>query len=46
MADIIKVKYSGISSDISTLSSNVKNICDSLDKVNNVENVIPESWKS
>ena len=42
----IKVNYSGISSDISTLSSNVKNICDSLDKVNNVENVIPESWKS
>ena len=42
----IKVNYDGLSSDITTLTTNVKSICDSLDTLNNTENIIPGSWTS
>lgn len=42
----IKVNYDGLASDISTLTTNVKSICDSLDTLNSVENIIPGSWTS
>ena len=42
----IKVDYEGIESDISTLTTNVKNICDSLDKINDIEKIVPSSWQS
>lgn len=42
----IKVNYDGLASDVSTLTTNVKSICDSLDTLNSVENIIPGSWTS
>lgn len=42
----IKVNYDGLASDISTLTANVKSICDSLDVLNSTENIIPGSWTS
>lgn len=42
----IKVNYDGLASDVSTLTANVKSICDSLDTLNSVENIIPGSWTS
>ena len=42
----IKVDYEGIESDISTLTTNVKTICDSLDKINDIEKIVPSSWQS
>lgn len=42
----IKVNYDGLSSDITTLTTNVKSICDSLDTLNCTENIIPTSWSS
>lgn len=42
----IYFNYEGISNDISVLTNNVKNICDSLDKLNNINYIVPESWQS
>ena len=42
----IKVNYDGLASDVSTLTTNVKSICDSLDTLNSGENIIPGSWTS
>ncbi len=42
----IYLNYEGILNDISVLTNNVKNLCDSLDKLNNINYIVPESWQS
>ena len=42
----IKVDYEGIENDISKLATNAKAICDSLDKINDIEKIVPSSWQS
>ena len=44
--DNIKIDYSGIEGDIATLTNNVTTINSSLDNINSVEKIIPESWQS
>lgn len=42
----LTIDYAGIESDISTLASNITAINDSLNNINSVEKIIPDSWQS
>lgn len=42
----VKLDYDGLNNDILLLTRNVKIICDSLDKINSIDKVIPPTWKS
>ena len=42
----ISIDYVGIEGDISTLENNISTINTSLDSINNIDKIIPSSWKS
>ncbi len=42
----IKLDYDGLNNDILLLTKNVKIICDSLDKINLLDKIIPPTWRS